>query len=349
MPPRDVTITLDTTAQLNPICPRFAENAEEVVRAAFQEIKETSEIVKASFVGVDPQEHNCAGNHNGLIMTVLEAYNNRRHLVLSPDDIKVAVLTQLGALQWEPWDLPRASEIHFEDTIHPDNYGTVAATVISKLPKDSHPYDTKALLTRVLERPTNPPRLSEPLTDLDYLFRAGSIPSVTLLGEKSDWEKLSQYFQTLRNEYARRTHYESLAEYLWDLIKLSEYFVKSFDNHEDKDVILFWNRMCPEKGRKGWLAAFSRWDKHGRARPEGLSTYGDADTRYLDIYAGDLYQSRVVPGYRSLEFQVNDGEPFNKLVTFAVGSVGTHFSSSKPNGHPLDTVQPMSGYFIYKW
>ncbi len=174
----------------------------------------------------------------------------------------------------------------------------------------------------------------------DDLFGVGSILSVTLLGEKTDWEKLEQDFKSLLPHHT---------PYCKALVKLSRYFVKSFENPKDEDVIHFWSLMCPEWEQNGWLAVFNTWDT---SDPEMGLTYplrvkGVGVNIELDTYAGTIKENRVSSGYRKLKFTFSQGKGIRsrQRVTFAAGHLGTQFWSS-PNGQGV-IVRPVVAWAIF--
>ncbi len=93
-----VTIELDNNVMPVYDTPYLAENAYEFLSEACPELKEDSEVVKASFTaGDDIKNGNYLGALNGFIMTVHEAFTHNRHLILDPYVFRVAVQIQLDS------------------------------------------------------------------------------------------------------------------------------------------------------------------------------------------------------------------------------------------------------------
>lgn len=358
MASQGVRITLDTTAQPKSQFPPFDKDGDAFVRAACTEFQKPARVVETSLTDGGPPgtPPNYVGTHGGLITTVLEAHNNRRHLVLRRDDFMIAVQKLLADRHWKLHEDSRKEaeagiSILRKDKIRPDNpqdYKDVTKMVISKitqnapaLPKD----DTYKLIKYVLKG-SMLPSMKEADADKkgsNELFGVGGIPSVILLGAKSDWEKLQHDFQSLVEDD------HTLEPYCVALVKLSRYFVKSFEKPEDEDVIHFWSLMCPQWQQKGWLAVFNTWntsDKEiGLTHP--LEVKGVGVNIELDTYAGTIKENRVSSGYRKLKFSFRQGKDTRsrQRVTFAAGHLGTQFWRSPSNGEVV--VRPAAGWVIF--
>ena len=139
-----------------------------------------------------------------------------------------------------------------------------------------------------------------------------------------------------------------LADYFLALDKLSDYFVKSFEDPENAQVILFWKSMCPAYGIKGWLAVFNAWDTTDAEL--GLSyplVVGPGAGLTLNTYAGPIKEPCVSLGYRKLNFWLDylKGPRSKECVTFAARKIGTYFCSG-PDGL---TVQTLSAWVNFLW
>ena len=214
MAPRGVTITLDTTTQPNSQCPPFDEDADAFVRAACTESHKPAKVVETSRTNGGPEgtRPNYVGTHGGLNTTILEAHNNHHHLVLHRDDFMIAVLKLRADRHWNLYEDSRKGaqagfSIRREDKIRPDNpedYKDVKETVISKVTQNAPEVprdDTQELVTQELVKCVLKGNMLPSMEEADAdnkgsndLIGVGSIPSVTLLGEKTDWEKLKDDF-----------------------------------------------------------------------------------------------------------------------------------------------------------
>ncbi len=94
------------------------------------------------------------------------------------------------------------------------------------------------------------------------------IPTVTLEGEKSDWEEL---YRRLGRLYELGDEPSVWAEMLRPILCR---FVRAFDGDPD---VTFWEhvvhrntQMCGQDDLSGWLTAFCVWDHKGRWKPFGM-------------------------------------------------------------------------------
>jgi hypothetical protein len=102
-----------------------------------------------------------------------------------------------------------------------------------------------------------------PTSYFNYTMRAlCGIPSITLLGEKSDYESLVARLDKLAT-LGREPH--TVARLLWPILTN---FVNVFDA---PPVMDFWSKICHSISRGsggsdigGWISAFSTWDSEGK-------------------------------------------------------------------------------------
>jgi len=181
------------------------------------------------------------------------------------------------------------------------------------------------------------------------------IPSVTVLGERADWEKIRARLDKIDQLGEEPAQFAALLKTILD------FFVKTFDEPEHPDAIDFWGRIAHEINNgsgptwlSGWITAFCFWnDKGERLRgPSRSSLLADDD---LPLNSGDPLQhsedatalpSRLdldrfhtvdtedIPnGYSSVPVTVNDnGTRYDTCMV--AGSVCMQACSS---GQPIDT------------
>ncbi|CZR59980.1 uncharacterized protein PAC_09875 [Phialocephala subalpina] len=108
----------------------------------------------------------------------------------------------------------------------------------------------------------------------------------------------------------------------------------TFDEPEYRNIKAFWQRILhhqPEdSGRpewcSGWLTAFSYWDDDGiRACRKSIASWASVNARVNDTYYGyGIYGIKMI-----------------------AGSVGMEFEASGDHKAGLDTVKPLSGWWVY--
>lgn len=174
------------------------------------------------------------------------------------------------------------------------------------------------------------------------------LPSVTLLGEREDWDRLRGRLWEIAT--SRREGVEKFADQLETVL---DNFVNSFDNPTSSDVIRFWKDIVFYKdGRSGtrylsgWLSKFCFWSEEG----EEIQSYSTSGHRMIDT-------KRIPRGFASVvERKNNKGEM--QSVKMLAGSIGHHITRSgdlldqsgsyRVGPQPqtgLDTVQPVTGWW----
>ena len=307
-------------------------------------------MIQASFInGDDLEKHNYVGNHSGFVITALEAYKYQLNLVLDPADIMVATLVQIGLGNYKRYPsiqetAAQSYKIPVEGSIHPDDNEHFAETFISKF-KGTQSQDqerqTSELIKFALKQNIMKPCEAE--VPLYHAPTTGGIPSVTLLGEKADWEGLLPLLE--EHDIPTRTDMRVFRNALRPVFR---YFLKSFDDPEDSDVVSFWECMWYHQDggltpQEGWLTAFSRWNQDGILNVLNNEKAAKAH----GLYSGNF--DKIGAGYRVLTIHGEDPRNPNEVAKFVAGTVGTEFCSSQPEGHGrLDTVRPVSAYFMFK-
>ncbi|KAJ5578558.1 uncharacterized protein N7459_007522 [Penicillium hispanicum] len=108
------------------------------------------------------------------------------------------------------------------------------------------------------------------------------IPSVTLLGERADWQQLQGKIDKLSTFGEEPTHFASI------LKPVLEKFVTSFDDPSSPDVADFWNRCVHFQSMgsdpeylSGWVTAFCFWNTEGKSiyNPQGVKWKGNTYPR----------------------------------------------------------------------
>ena len=205
------------------------------------------------------------------------------------------------------------------------------------------------------------------------------LPSITLLGEKKDWELILGRLEKLSSVGEEPSLFGRL------LKPVVQRFVKSFDEPVGKEVLEFWGQIAHHVSGgsgpsyySGWITAFCFWDEKGKSmyrkppqmmsldydsdpdldgqRPAGMgrrTARGNAweEEKHLTLDGVDYHwidSDEVPPAYTSVPVKVDDnGHKFEAMMV--AGSVGIKASSSKrgENGK-LDTMGAESGWWIFE-
>jgi len=226
---------------------------------------------------------------NGLVHTVIDAYNLHHALVLRPDDIWLCILTQFNLFMngqgraeqlrsvFVAHEGKKQLEIEMDGTrtVYTADHGDMAKRMTELIeeniidpslrtwiiPSFTTTSDTDVVVASVIMMAT----LREYF--IHRLQGGCGIPHVTLLGEKDDWEQIVRRIEKLKEYGPETTAWYHL------LKPVVTRFAQSFDigvadSAENRD---FWNRVVHWKARdcgpsylSGWITAFCAFDDKGK-------------------------------------------------------------------------------------
>ena len=176
------------------------------------------------------------------------------------------------------------------------------------------------------------------------------IPSVTLEGEKSDWERLLARLNKL-GCFGKEPR--AWAELLRPILTR---FVRAFDGEPDID---FWSRVCDYHSQgsgppylSGWITAFCVWSSDGKwqgypmlncSRTTFKTLSGEKVPQLvLDGITYPVIRSEDVPvGFCEVDLQVNDNG-----VNFPCMMVSGHLALSV-QGVKKDGIRPLPSWFMF--
>ncbi|KAJ7474121.1 hypothetical protein FB451DRAFT_1351505 [Mycena latifolia] len=221
---------------------------------------------------------------NGLVDTVILAYNKHHALVLRPDDVWLAILTQFNYFVNANSELLRASFVAHEGTRelviteegtrYTLDFGSMSRQMVDQLQKNVVDPELRAWVLPTFTTTTaNDTTVAAMLmmatlkAYFEYVFCGieCGIPRVTLEGKKSDWKDILGRLEKLK-EYGLQT----IAWYHL-LVPVISRFVKSFDEPGSAETVKFWQQVAHyEPGGSGpshytgWINAFCVFDEKGR-------------------------------------------------------------------------------------
>ncbi|KAI0738926.1 hypothetical protein C8Q80DRAFT_1275137 [Daedaleopsis nitida] len=257
---------------------RIPTSAHDVLRAASADARArpTNAVHQTSVT--DEELHTIVPVSNGFVRTALTAYGRHLNLCVRPDDVWLAILTQLSFyVNAHPEDLRQYFVAH---------EGQKALTIeLSKIPDyarmacqfsqmmHENLADSTLLewiipdfTTTTLKDRTICSAVMMATLKSYFTFHGGitcGIPSVTLEGTKADWEEI----------YRRLSRLEELGPepaYWADMLRpILRRFIDSFDGRHDLE---FWKHciayrrqeMCGQDDLDGWITAFCVWSTKGK-------------------------------------------------------------------------------------
>ncbi|EAQ88477.1 hypothetical protein CHGG_05096 [Chaetomium globosum CBS 148.51] len=196
------------------------------------------------------------------------------------------------------------------------------------------------------------------------------LPSVTLLGEKEDWEKLQAKLERLAEFGEEPTAYQA------NLVPIFKRFVKSFDEPDSEETREFWSHIVFAKSSgmcgsaplelSGWISGFLFWDTEGKrlgglggqARKAGLTMDG------VDYIWHDIRKLPV--GYGKAPFTMLDFRGMKEFPAYvSAGTLGKRLVKGPPVGYEAaltragqdtalaanasahGTIRPLSAWMVY--
>jgi hypothetical protein len=169
------------------------------------------------------------------------------------------------------------------------------------------------------------------------------IPSVTLLGERSDWEQILAKVERLS------TFGEEPTQWLEILRPVLRRFVSNFDAPESEDAKDFWQKIVHYSGGgsgpsylSGWITVFCFWNTKGKAyynpsyNPpvEGDTMHSMGKPTPVLVLDGARYHrietDQVPSGWASVPVKLIDDTVVTETVMVA-GSLGLEVSSHRRN------------------
>ncbi len=195
------------------------------------------------------------------------------------------------------------------------------------------------------------------------------LPSVTLLGEKADWEKLLQRLDRL-------TDFGDEPEvYRTRLVPILKRFVQSFDAPDSDEIRKFWSQIvfaayegicgAAPLNLSGWLTGFLHWDSQGKVWDGGATGRGVGLS--IDGVNYTWHDIRKLPvGYAKAPFTMHDFGGMERFPAYvAAGTLGKLMVSGPAKGYAAalaragkdpklaentsdhGTIRPLSAWMLY--
>ncbi|KAK8093886.1 hypothetical protein PG997_000571 [Apiospora hydei] len=332
----------------------FATTPNQILTGAdhgYKSDEDRGDILASSFGPSDdklnqlPEGEMVIASKNGLITAAAEAYSKHHHLVIRPEDIWIAITTQLRF-----YIKGHAEELRHLMVPH-EGRKELEVKVGSLEQARDVPYVVQQFEGLLEKNVLDPSLVQWFLPDFStttpddvtvasivamgaysayfsfWIDAVCGIPSVTLLGEHADYEKILHRLDRLC-EFG-----EEPTQFCAQLRPILRRCVRSFDAPEDDAIKEFWNNICTihamgcggtEHYYTSWITAFCFWQARGEKT---------------------TYHSLVPVGLRCM------GVPVAKMILLA-GSVAMGCSKSgevTTSGHEaLDTLQPQLGFMYEK-
>ncbi|KAK3831971.1 MAG: hypothetical protein J3R72DRAFT_425237 [Linnemannia gamsii] len=293
-----------------------------------------------------------AKHKNGLVDAALEAYNEHHHLVIRPDDVWIAILSQFNFFV-----NANAEKLRHLFVAHK---GRKQLSIQTSGPLRSWDFGNLAMqMGELIQEHVLDPELREwvmpdfTTTTTDdkiigsvimmstlqsyfkyRIFTMCGLPAVTLLGEKEDWEKILARIEKL-TEYGEETTQ-------WrDLLKaVLTRFVETFNNPDSEETKDFWRKIAHLRSGgsgpssiTGWITAFCFFSS------KGVSLYNRGGVRLGDTAFHRVETGDIPAGYAIVPVLLDENGTETRAAMVA-GLVGIRVTGNH------DTVQPQPAWWI---
>ncbi|KAL2818638.1 hypothetical protein BJX63DRAFT_419174 [Aspergillus granulosus] len=350
-------------------------------------------IIQSSFPMELPYDSHISASQHGFIWALVAAYSHHHNLIIRPEDIWFSILTQLSFYINAHAEELRSIFVSHKGqkeltvtavgTIRSVDLGALAVEMTELIDKNLVNKEFRDWLLPNFTTTTRSDTIVAAVLMMGTLQKYFSytmkltcgIPSVTLLGEKEDWEKLVKRLDRLPilgDEPAR------FAELLRPILGL---FVASFEKPEAPEVLDFWGRCAHEEymgsGMSylcGWVSVFCFWNEEGELVPAGqiylerlyLLPPGEKEVDMKNVPSGVAsvpvkvndngtdYETTMLAGLVGIQatstgvtLERNDAAMHRSTLNATAEAVGN--SVANPTAETgLDSVQPVAGWWMYE-
>ncbi|KAK1756116.1 hypothetical protein QBC47DRAFT_180401 [Echria macrotheca] len=252
-------------------------------------------LVQSSFTDLDRTSTTFA-TKNGFVHACIEAYNEHHNLVLRPEDVWFAILTQLSSYVNANAEELRSQfvahdgqkELHIEVELTPDlDHGAMAFEMTKLMGAN---ITDPALRDWILPAFSTTEKTDQAVASIIFMgtlqkyftyswgTRCG-IPAVTLLGEEDDWIEIAE--RCAARLGSGKFGPEAFKWYRV-LRPVLAGFIETFQDPDGPGAKKFWQSIVDEHKPNGsgsttysgWITAFCYWDEEGNCLHRSSSGWG---------------------------------------------------------------------------
>ncbi|KAL1610606.1 hypothetical protein SLS60_002276 [Paraconiothyrium brasiliense] len=246
---------------------------------------ETS-VIDSSFptvIAVAPTRPFGVESPNGFVGTILDAYRMHNHVALRPEDVWFSILTQFNfyvnahAEQLREHFVDHAGKKVLSIEQNVMNFPAFLSEMTNLLHDNIKDPNLRDWIMPNFTTTTETDKVTASIIMMGTLHKYfvffGSIicgiPSVTLLGEETDWQNILDrldFLSTFAKDHPELVIWQS------SLKGIVRHMVQTFKAPDSPDVVRFWQRAVHSfrddysgvKQISGWVLAFCYWDTDGK-------------------------------------------------------------------------------------
>ena len=219
--------------------------------------KISKRIIQSSFTDSYLSDHSITSSPNGLVYSVLSAWSGHHHLILRPEDIWLSILSQLNfyinahaeELRHLFVEHKGQKELEVIDlaTLSTADFGKLAIWMTDEIHKNVLDKELQDWVLPSFSTTTYTDRIAAAILLMGTLQKYFSyrmtlicgIPTVTLLGEREDWEFLLKKIDKIPSfSTPGNTEPETFTSLLRPVLTR---FVSSFADPASEETLNFWN------------------------------------------------------------------------------------------------------------
>ncbi|KAF5026824.1 hypothetical protein F66182_1108 [Fusarium sp. NRRL 66182] len=314
--------------------PRVESPEELLKQTSPRDFRHCQRIIQTSFTKETLQTQHISPSENGFVWAAYHAYSQHHHLVIRPEDVWFAILTQLSFFINANAEKLRAFFVDHEGQkelevveagdLASANFGALAQQMAGLISKNVKDPELGSWVMPNFSTTSETDRIVASVLFMGAMQKYFSytmgltcgIPSVTLLGDISDWKDILGRLDKLPQLGDEPSEFAEM------LRPILNHIIRSFEQPDDPKVIRFWNTIATRNPVgsgtdyiTGWITAFCFWDDKGRAKSRCIS----------DVVEQISYPSvdidSVPVGFASVPVKINDnGNEFKSIMV--AGSFG---------------------------
>lgn len=320
-------------------------------------------------------------NTQGFAGAMIYAYQNDLNIVLRPDDVWLAILTQFSFYvnkhaeelrsKIAGYDGEKPLEIDMRHDLNDKSLRTLANRIINTVSKDVITTKFASSLLPSFSTTDETDRWVATIAILGSLKHyledvpTGNcgLANIRLEGRVSDWKSICDRVKTLGKE----DYGEEVKEWAGYLVIVCQYFLASMEKRNLHEIHAFWRLICDVGGRQldaptstlgGWITAFCFW---GPDRNR-IKNFSPEEIKEMCAQDGDDRQEVALGGVRFpvisteksipagvTEFPVTVAQEKDSVeydVTIIAGQMALKCTKLAMGRTGLDTVQLEPGYWM---